>query len=141
MSDINTAPLKFFAWVVTIFGAVLCLAGFAATLAPIDLLYKIFHPGPAEAIWGDHLRFSTGLMGAVTLGWGLTVMALAKYSSAINAATVKALWNSVTTGMIIWFIVDGIISIANGFWVNAISNTVIALIYIWAIQKSGVRKV
>lgn len=140
MSDMNTAPLKLFAWIVIIFGAVLCLAGFTATLAPVEFLYKILHPGPAEAIWGDYLRFSTGLMGAVTLGWGLTVLALAKHSSAMSATTAKAVWNSVTNGLIIWFVVDGIISISNGFWVNAVSNTIISLIYLWAIHKSRVRK-
>ncbi|WP_427452683.1 hypothetical protein [Litorimonas sp. WD9-15] len=141
MSEINIFPLKLFAWVVILFGAVLCLAGFTLTLAPVDLLYKVFHPGEGHAVWGDHLRFSTGLMGAVTLGWGLTLLALAKHTAIMNAASVKALWGSVTTGMIIWLVIDSVISIANGFWVNALSNAVIAAIYFWAIGKSGVRKV
>jgi len=141
MSEINIFPLKLFAWVVILFGAVLCLAGFTLTLAPVDLLYKVFHPGEGHAVWGDHLRFSTGLMGAVTLSWGLTLLALAKHTAIMNAASVKALWGSVTAGMIIWLVIDSVISIANGFWVNAISNAVIAVIYFWAIGKSGVRKV
>lgn len=134
----NMKPLILYAWVITLFGAVLCLAGFAATLAPIDLLYAIFHPGPGDPVWTDHLRFSTGLMGAVTLGWGLTFLSLAKHSANLGAAT-KPLWGSVTTGMLIWFIVDGVISVANGFWVNVVSNIVLIALYFWAISASGVR--
>ena len=140
MTDINIFPLKLFAWVAIIFGAFLSLSGFVATLAPVDILYKILHPGDGHAVWGDHLRFSTGLMGAVSLGWGMTLLALAKHTPIMNAASAKALWGSVTLGLIIWFIIDGVISIATGFWVNALSNTVIAVVYFWALGKSGVRK-
>lgn len=140
MSELNIFPLKLFAWVVIVFGALICLGGFTFTLAPIDLLYQILHPGDGHAVWSEHLRFSTGLMGVVTLGWGLTFLALVKHMPTMTATTAKALWGSVTTSLMIWFIIDGIISISNGFWVNAISNTVIAVIYFWAIAKSGVRK-
>lgn len=140
MSDISTTPLKLFAWVVILFGAVLCLAGFNATLAPVDLLYKIFHPGEGDAIWGDHLRFSTGVMGAVSFGWGLTFLSLAKLTSSMERALAKTLWSSISTGLIAWFVIDGVISLANGFWVNAISNVVIAILYVLALRKSGVLK-
>lgn len=140
MSNINTTPLKLFAWVVIIFGALLCFAGFSFTLAPVDALYKLLHPGEGHAVWDQHLRFSTGLMGVITLGWGMTLLALAKHSSDMGGAVAKALWNSVTIGMIVWFVIDNTISVTNGYWVNAISNSVIAVIYLWAIRKSGARQ-
>lgn len=140
MTDISTTPLKFFAWVVILFGAVLCLAGFTLTLAPVDMLYKIFHPGEGDAVWSDHLRFSTGVMGAVSLGWGLTLLTLAKQTPSMDRALAKALWNSISTGLMVWFVIDGVISLANGFWVNAISNVVIAVVYTAALRKSGVLK-
>jgi hypothetical protein len=139
MIQISATPLKTFAWAVIAFGAILMLAGFTATHAPVDLLFQLFHPGPGDPVWGQHMRFSTGLMGAVTFGWGMTLLALAQHSPAMGAAA-KAVWSSVTIAMTIWFIVDSIISIANGFWVNVVSNVVLGLLYLLATHKSGVWK-
>jgi len=140
MPSINMQPLKLLGIFIALFGAVLCTAGFAATLGGVDAIFRLFHPGEGHPVWSEHMRFSTGLMGAVSLGWGLTFYAIAKHSADMGEATTKALWKSITIGMIVWFVIDGIISISNGYWVNAVSNTVIAILYYAALKTSRVFK-
>jgi len=140
MTPLNPRPLTLFGLFVAAFGLFLCFAGFAATLMGVDFMFKLFHPGEGHAVWSEHMRFSTGLMGAVSLGWGLTLYAKAKHSAAMPAATAKALWASVTIGMVIWFVIDTIISVANGYWVNGISNLCVVALYLLAIRLSGVMR-
>lgn len=55
-----------------LFGAVLCAGAFAPTSGPVSLLIKTLSGGNA-ANFEPALRFSLGLMGALTIGWAVMI--------------------------------------------------------------------
>lgn len=134
----DTKWLTLTAWVIILFGALICLGGFAATLLPVDILYQVFHPSDGQAVWSEHMRFSTGLLGAVTFGWGLTLLSIVKATPELKREIARSLWTSITCGLGVWYVVDSTISVANGYRVNAVSNTIIMALYMFAIRQSGI---
>ncbi|MDP3491927.1 MAG: hypothetical protein Q8R82_02350, partial [Hyphomonadaceae bacterium] len=74
MSKIWRSWLNVWGGLVIVFGAVLAGAGLEATDAVAEALFGILGSGISE--WTPHLRFSVALMGAVTMGWGTTFIAL-----------------------------------------------------------------
>jgi hypothetical protein len=131
----------FAAWAVgvVIFGAVLAGGAFEATDDLTRALFALFgNPVPDQP--GEHYRFSVGLMGAVTMGWGLTYGVAFKALSLINPAQATPLWRSLTLFLLVWYVVDCYISIATGFWMNAVSNTIVVTLYLIPLFKSGVLK-
>jgi hypothetical protein len=129
----------FAAWAVgvVIFGAVLAGGAFEATDGLTRALFTLFGNPVAEEP-GAHYRFSVGLMGAVTMGWGLTYGVAFKALSLINPAQAAPLWRSLTLFAGIWYGVDSAISITTGFWMNAVSNTIVMAVYLIPLIKSGV---
>lgn len=121
---------------VVVFGVVLLGAAFEATSGPARMLFAILD-GPGEPGFDAHLRFSVGLMGAVTLGWGLTLFATvnAAHDLAERAAPV---WRMLTASVIAWYVIDCTISIATGFALNAASNTLLMLGYLAPVLMTGV---
>jgi hypothetical protein len=120
-------------WVVAVFGAVLATAGAPATegvaRAAFDLIGAREHG--AGLFSGETMRFSVGLMGAVTLGWGLTVLAI------VHEATSR-IWRGVTAAFGVWYVVDSAISLANGYPLNALSNTLLLAGYLAPVLATGV---
>jgi hypothetical protein len=131
----------FSAWAIGVFFFGLVLAGgaFDATDGLTNALFTLFgNPVPSEP--GEHYRFSVGLMGAVTMGWGLTFWVAFKALSLIDAATAAPLWRKLTLFTLVWYVVDSYISVATGFWMNAVSNTIVMTLYFIPLFKSGVMK-
>jgi len=139
MTILNPTPLKLFGLFVTLFGLILTTAGFTTLLGSVDGIFKLFHPGESHPVWSEHMRFSTGLMGAITLGWGLTLFSLAKHSHEMPIATARAVWTSITLSMMIWFVIDTVISVSNGYWVNGLSNAIVSGLYFLALRQSGLK--
>lgn len=117
---------------VMLFGLVLAGGAFAATDGAAVLLLRLF--GGAPVGMPAAMRFATGLMGAVTLGWGASLLAVASGTAALPAATVRPLWQRIGWAMLLWYSIDSTISVATGFWPNAVSNTVLAGLY-WTIAR------
>ena len=121
---------------VVLFGAVLTLAASPLTDAPVRALFDVMGPVrdvpmPAE------LRFAIALMGAVTLGWGLT--ALAAICTAIRLGPDgRGLWIGILASVLVWFAVDSSLSIATGFALNAVSNSIILAAFLLPVLLSGV---
>lgn len=127
--------LNVWGWVVIVFGLVLAGGGLDPTDGPVEILYGILGSGAAFD-WTPHLRFSVALMGAVTMGWGLTFLAtfMAAHRLGDQAAPV---WRLATGGVLVWFVVDSALSVATGFWLNAVSNTGLLIGYLVPLLATG----
>ena len=88
--------------------------------------------GAPGAAFDRAMRFSVGLMGCVTLGWGLTLAAVA-----IAGPAPVRMWRGVTLGVLIWFACDSTISVLTGFALNAASNAVLLAAYMVLAVGSG----
>ena len=126
------------AWavLVTVFGLVLAGGAFAATDGLTAALFALFgNPLPADI--DAHHRFAIGLMGAATMGWGLTFWAAFKALFALDALTAAPIWRFVLFASLVWYVIDSAISVATGFWMNAVSNTLFIVMLMIPLFKSG----
>lgn len=121
---------------VGVFGLVLAGAAFPATDGAVRLLFQVLD-GPGETVLDAHMRFSVGLMGAVTLGWSITLHGLIQAALRWEPQGGPA-WRNLLVGMAVWYLVDGVISVATGFWLNAVSNTVISVALLVPLIRTGV---
>ena len=112
-----------------IFGLVLFGTGWSATEGTARAIFALFgNPFPIEP--DRYLRFSTSLMGAVTLGWAVTLYAAFRAAWLLEDAVAKPVWHLLTLGIGTWYFIDSAASVANGFAANAISNTVLVIAYL-----------
>ena len=110
-----------------VFGVVLIGAVSPLTDAPSRALLAIM--GGVHSPMDAPLRFAVALMGAVTLGWGLTLLALTSVSHPLARPVACSLWRRVTAAVVVWYVVDSMASIATGFALNAVSNTVFVIAF------------
>jgi hypothetical protein len=125
-------------WAVILFGAVLATAGLPATEGIAGLAFSLIGGAEVGAGYFDPpgMRFSVALMGAVTLGWGFTILFLL---TAIHAAGAPA-WRGLTAAMLIWFVIDSGFSLSTGFALNALSNTLLMAGLLIPLLASGAFK-
>lgn len=136
MTDFWKNWLMVWCGVVGVFGVVLAGGALGPTDGPVRVILAILD-GPGEATFDPHLRFSIGLMGAVTIGWSLTLVA------AIHAADQLGerggpIWKMILIAGLTWYTIDCALSIATGFWLNTASNTLLMLGLAIPIFQSGV---
>ena len=121
---------------VLMFGVVLALVAVPGADGFARLIFVTFSSDPSNAALFDQqaMRFALGLQGALTIGWALTMYGM------MNAADVGGapVWRWLTTSLIIWYVIDGSISVSTGFALNAVSNTVLIVTYLAAILGAGV---
>lgn len=118
-------------WIVVAFGATLATAVLPATDGPARLAMAII--GGAPTTFDDNaLRFAFSLMGALSMGWGLTVLALVR--AGVSAET----WRGVSTAVVLWYVVDSAASVATGFPRNAASNTLLLALFLTPVIGAGV---
>ncbi len=119
---------------VIVFGLVLFGVGFPQTSGPASLIFALFgNPLPDQP--DRYLRFAISLMGAVTAGWGVTYYAAFRAAWMIDQSA--SVWRILTLGTIGWFIIDCWASVANGFAINAVSNTALIILYLIPIMASN----
>jgi hypothetical protein len=123
---------------VILFGFVLAGAGFAATDGIAVFIHNFMGAAPFDPT--PSLRFSFGLMGAVTMGWGGTLYVAFKALHALDRGQSAPIWRMLLGVALAWYVIDSIISIANGFWMNAVSNTVVMILLLVPLIKSGVMR-
>ncbi|MDM7956563.1 hypothetical protein [Blastomonas sp.] len=132
------AQMQLWCGAVMIFGLLLMSGAFEATSAVTDAMFAILDaPGPLN--YDPVLRFSLALMGAVTLGWGATVLAVVRGTREMPAAQSLALWRGITVALLLWYVVDSALSVATGFWRNALSNTVLIGWYLLLVARHPAR--
>ncbi|WP_425230298.1 hypothetical protein [Sphingomonas sp.] len=125
--------MRWWCWLVIVFGAVLVGAACDLTDGPAVALMRWMGRAPIDAT--PPLRFAVGLMGAVTLGWGASLLAVAATSDALAPDLRVILWRRIGWAVLAWFTIDSIVSIATGFWPNAVSNTVLLAAFFAAARR------
>ncbi len=122
---------------VGLFGLALYGAGYAAATGPSNAIFALLgNPLPTDP--DSHLRFALSLLGAVTAGWAITFYAAFRAAWTLDDAASRPIWRWLTFAGLSWYAIDSIASIATGFPLNAVSNTVLVvtlLIPIWASGK------
>ena len=118
------------------FGIVLTAGAFAATDAPVRVLLDTMN-GSAPLAMTDPLRFALALMGAVTSGWAATLYAAIRAADLLGDRG-QPIWRLLTAGVIGWYIIDSALSVATGFGLNAVSNTIFLVAFLWPVLASGV---
>ncbi|MDF1792991.1 MAG: hypothetical protein P1U88_13825 [Thalassobaculaceae bacterium] len=78
------------------------------------------------------MRFAVGVMGAILLGWGVTMLVLVR-----TPGLPGALWRGVTAAMVLWFAVDSALSMVTGYPINAAINAVFLATYLVPLVASG----
>lgn len=139
MSEFWQRWFAIWAWIVVLFGLLLAGAGFAATDGAALLVFDLFG-GDAGFVPDRTDRFAIGLMGAVTMGWGLTYRAAFSGIFLLAQRDAAPVWRSLTIAACIWYVVDGAISVANGFALNAVSNTLLLILFLIGVVRSGALK-
>lgn len=128
--------LKLWAWGVIIFGVALASGAFAATDALVRPIFDLLgNPFPTEP--DAHHRFSLGLMGAVSIGWGMTLLGVFKAIFGLTRDSAAPFWRAVLVATLGWYVIDGYISYATGFALNIVSNTLLVAFLLIPLFKSG----
>ena len=122
---------------VGLFGMILAGGSFEATSAPVRLLFDVLN-GPGELDLNPYVRFSLAVLGAVTMGWSLTLMAVIQVANQLENQVSQRIWLGMTASIVIWYVIDSILSIATGFWLNAVPNTVFTATFLIPVIRSGV---
>ena len=123
-------------WAVGLFGVVLAGAAFEATSGPTRLLFGLLK-GPAPLDLDAQMRFGLAVLGAVTFGWSLTLMAAIQAAHQLDDQA-QPVWRLVTVSAVAWYGVDSALSIATGYGLNAIPNTVFLLAFLVPVIRGGV---
>jgi hypothetical protein len=136
MSKFYQQWLKIWAWGVVAFGAILALYAFPAADLPSRLFYDLIQK-PVPDAPGEHFRFAMGLMGCISMGWGLTMLTCFKALAMLEPAQAKPIWRGFTFAALFWFVTDGAASIYTGFPLNAVSNAILIILYLIPVWNSG----
>ena len=128
--------LTVWCWGVVLFGAVLAGAAFEASSGPVRVLFAVLGGLQNLELDGPQ-RFTIAIMGAVTLGWGLTLAVVVQAAHRLGAEA-RATWVGVTLSVLTWYVIDSVLSVATGFSMNAASNTVLLAGYLAPVLVSGV---
>lgn len=126
-------------WAVAVFGLVLTGAAFEATSGPIRLLFSVLNSQLVLDL-NAPLRFSLALMGAVTLGWGLTFRVILSATDGLSKSQAAPVWRQTTLAVLVWFVVDSTLSVTTGFAPNAASNLLLVVGYLLPLLRTGALK-
>ena len=127
-------------WCYLVLGLGVIFAGSAwpQTDAAVRLFYDVIYwPMDGRSGWHESLRLTAAILGAVMMGWALTLLTL------IQAALKQpnlSLWRPMTGAILVWWGVDSSISVALNTPGNAISNTGFLVLYLIPVFASGVLK-
>jgi hypothetical protein len=137
MSLFHQKWLTLWGWGVLLFGALLAGFGFAATDGGARMMFDMLgNPVPADP--GAHLRFAVGLMGCVTMGWAVTLLAAFKAAWALPTDKAAPVWKLILISAFVWAVPDSIMSVTTGFALNAVSNALLLVLLLIPILRSGV---
>lgn len=125
-------------WAVGVFGVVLGASAFEATRGPTRLLFGLLN-GSVAFDPDAHTQFSLAVLGAVTVGWSLTLLAAVQAAHQLGDQA-RSVWILVTSSLVVWYVIDTALSLATGFGLNAIPNTTFLVMFLLPIICSGVLK-
>jgi hypothetical protein len=84
-----------------------------------------------------HMRITLAVLGAVMVGWGLTLLA-AVHAANLLGERGRPVWSMITAAVVVWYVVDSALSVVTGFPLNAVSNTLFTLGFLIPLIGSGV---
>ena len=121
-------------WMVIGFGCLFSAAGVPGLDAGAGLFYWVVSGGVVDASHFDApgMRISVSLVGAVMLGWGCAMLAVYRACGAD-----VAVWRGLSRALLIWFVVDSVLSVATGFPLDAVSNAVFVALFMGPAVKLG----
>jgi hypothetical protein len=121
-------------WMVIGFGCLFSGAGVPGLDAGAGLFYRIVSGGTVDASHFDApgMRISVSLVGAVMLGWGCAMLAVWRACGAD-----PKLWRGLSRAVLVWYGVDSVLSVATGFPINALSNTLFVALFLVPAMKLG----
>jgi hypothetical protein len=120
-------------WLVVVSGGVVA-AGLVMVLAP-GLTRRLFSllvfasPETIDsfgALPARYIALAHGVLGAVMVGWGVLLLRLLFGPFRRGA---REAWITIAVSLTVWFVLDTVLSLAVGFWQNAILNVVIAVLF------------
>ncbi|MDZ4760010.1 MAG: hypothetical protein SGJ21_02935 [Alphaproteobacteria bacterium] len=114
-------------WMTLLLGLLFALAALPATDGGARLFYDaVDWPIDGAVIFDPQMRFTLGVLGAVMMGWALTIFGMVKAADILGAPV----WRALTGAMVAWYVLDSAISVFTGFPINAVSNTVFLATYL-----------
>lgn len=126
-------------WAMLAAAAVFLLAATTATQAPALLFYDLIHwPIDGNTGFTEATRPTAAILGAVFLGWILTVRLLIGLANSAAAPAATRIWRGLTGTIAAWYVLDSGASVITGVPVNALSNTAILITYLIPVLASGV---
>ncbi|MEO1592363.1 MAG: hypothetical protein AAFU71_13895 [Cyanobacteria bacterium J06632_22] len=137
MTRIWQTWLVIWCWAVGLFGLVFVGSGWTVTSGPAMAILEVMN-GPKDLALEPTLQFSLGIVGAITLGWSLTLLGLVRMTRQLEISQARELWLGVTVAVLVWFVLDSSLSVATGFWLNAVSNTLFLVAFLIPMRLSGV---
>jgi hypothetical protein len=120
---------------IIMFGFVIAGGAFEATDDALRFIYDSLQ-GPGPIVYDPPMRFSQGVLGAVSIGWGLTVLLMLPSIIALGDKG-HPFWVAIAAGLAAWFFIDSALSIATGYGLNVIPNTVLAIGYVIPVLATG----
>ncbi len=128
--------LRVWSFAVIAFGVLLMTSVVPGADGPLRWVVGMMNTNDAShgSLEMNMVRFAVGLTGALTLGWGMMMLAVFSRIGQEDAP----LWRSLTAAMLVWYLVDSAISVATGFPLNAVSNTVFTVLFLIPVLASGV---
>jgi hypothetical protein len=119
-----------------LFGLIIIGGGFEATSGPIRMFFNLLD-GPGELDLNPHMRFTLAVLGAVTIGWSVTLLVAIQAAHQLEQQTKRSIWIGIVASIMFWYVIDSSLSIATGFWHNAISNTIISATFLIPVIRYG----
>ncbi|WAC24446.1 hypothetical protein [Blastomonas sp. SL216] len=121
--------MKFTAFSVAIFGPIFSLGSVESIAEParwsLDVL--AWPVDGAQQFTTPTTRFLAALTGGFLLGWGVMIWFLA---TRVHTVAPEPVRQAVLAGLLAWFVLDSLGSIASGFAVNALFNIAVLLILV-----------
>ena len=120
---------------VLVFGVGLMLTAWPATNGFTAFFMGLISSGSFDTADLDApmARFAFGLMGCVTIGWALLIFGAVNWGGVLGAPV----WQWLTASFVVWYLIDGFVSVSTGFWLNAVSNSVLLITYLVPVLASG----
>ena len=120
-------------WLVVVSGGIVA-AGLAMLLFPglTRRLFSLLLFASSETIDGfgalpaRYIGLAHGVLGAVMVGWGAALLLL--LFGPFRRGSREA-WLTVAVSLAAWFVTDTGVSLATGFWQNAVLNVVVAVLF------------
>lgn len=122
--------------VVGVFGVVLAGGSAEATSAPVRILLDILNGPEPLAIEGP-MRFGLAVLGAVTIGWSLTLYAAIDAAHRLGPMGAPV-WRMILASGLVWFVIDSALSVATGFGLNLIPNILFVAGLVAPLAAAGV---